>query len=441
MFLRFLSDKTSKGEIMSAIHFYLTFNPYLNHEYEQDYTQAHEFYDFLKILISKDTSSSAYWGKIIGKDRKSNINFEQFQDVLAKNTENNLSTHLYITDFKNIWVGKVKSISHQLAKGAETLSFYEGKKVEIWFEISDFMLLEHDPQETANKLGDLYIENDYSEKVIHGLSPFTTSIRYPCFIQDIAEEQYFDELNAQESSHLILKSNPAITMSNANRVLKGLHTYVFPEEMYAKIPHAAKLEIEAAEVDMLEQRHHNTQKIAFSYLKALEIVLNDLIVNHIKRSGLGEHFFVDATSAPPKLYLNPTKDFFISLKQFNRHFSMGHLLSFVDRASNQNHMGFKKAFSDQKQFIRFLLKDASSTIKDNFFVEIRNVLAHGENEKVSFRDAMAVRNIILGGAGTSGLIPSLYFHFYKEKFQEIYQVVDFNKPKKEQSKRTLKLVG
>ena len=432
---------------MSAIHYYLTFNPFLNNQYEQDYTQAHEFYDFLKEIVSKDKSGTAYWGKIIGKERSSTVDMESFQKVFNMNKDESLSTHLYITDFKNIWVGRVNSVGSEKPKTGKTLDFYEGKNVEAWFELSDFMLLEHNADETANKLSELYIENEFSEMVIQGLSPFTTSIRYPCLLQDIAEEQYFDEMDTSEFSHMVLKSNPAITKSNSNQVLKNLHTYVFPEEMYSKLPHSAKLEIEAAEVDMLEQRHHNMHKIAFGYLKALEIVLNDLIVGHIKRSGLGEHFFVDATSAPPKLYMNTTKDYLIPLKQFNKHFSTAHLLNFMDRASNQNHMGLKKAFSDHKHFIRFLNKEANQVIKDNSLIAIRNALAHGETDKVSFKDAVAVRHLILGGAGNTGLIASFYAYFYKDKFKSLCTVNDFNQTKttkndkKTKTTSGLKLVG
>ena len=426
---------------MSAIHYYLTFNPFLNHEYEKDYTQAHEFYDFLKEIIQEDKNGSAFWGKIIGKERKATVEIADFQAVYEANTENKLSTHLYITDFKNIWVGKVSSVGDVLPKDAHTLPFYEGKNVEAWFELSDFMLLEHNAEATASKLSELYIENTYSDKIIHGLSPFTTSIRYPCLIQDLAEEQYFDGGDLGENQHLILKTNPAITKSNANQVLKNLNIYVFPEEMYAKIPHAAKLEIEAAEVDMLEQRHHNMQKIAFSYLKALEIILNDLIVQNIKRSGHGEHFFVDATCAPPKLFLNPTKDYLIPLKQFNKNFSTAHLLNFMDRAAGQSHIGFKKTFSEHKSFVRYLNKEAANIIRENFLIEIRNALAHGENEKVSFKDAMAVRNIVLGGAGNNGLIASLYSEYYKDKFKKMSQVLEFNQSKAKAKKSELKLVG
>lgn len=417
---------------MSAIHYYLTFNPYLNQEYENDYTQAHEFYDFLKDLVQKDKKASAYWGKIIGKDRESSLDLKSFTSVLKQNTEANLSTHLYITDFKNIWVGKVKSVSKDIPKNGNTLSFYTEKKVEVWFELTDFMLLEHSNQETANKLSELYIENDYQEQVIQGLSPFTTGVKYPCFIQDIAEEQYFDNMDTRETSHMILKMNPAITKSNSGQVLKSLHTYVFPEEMYSKLPHAARLEIEAAEADMLEQRHHNMHRIAFSYLKALEIILNDLVVHHIKKSGFGDHFYVDTDSAPPKLHLEHTKDYFIPLKRFNKNFSISHLLYFVERASNNNHFGFKKAFGQNKQFIRYLTKEFALVVRENKLIEIRNALAHGENDKVTFADASAIRNIILG-CGTLGLIQMCYRIFYKDKFQQLYRVSEFDKKPTEAS--------
>ncbi|MAX66225.1 MAG: hypothetical protein CME66_04750 [Halobacteriovoraceae bacterium] len=428
---------------MSAIHYYLTFNPFLNQEYEQGYTQAHEFYDLIKSVVAKDKTGSVYWGKFIAKERKASVNIENFQEVLRVNNENNLSTHLYITDFNNLWVGKVNAVKQKLPKDAITLPFYEGKNVEVWFEITDFILLEHSPEETASKLSELYINNQYYKEAIEGLSPFTTSIKYPCLLQDIAEEQYFDEFDDNEYTHLALKTNPAITKSNSVQVLKSLYTFAFPEDMYTKIPHAAKLEIESAEVDMLEQRHHNMHKIAFSYLKALEIVLNDLIIHHIKKSGLGESFFVDATSAPPKLFLNPSKDYLIPLKQFNKNFSLSHLLNFVDRSSSHNHIGFKKAFSSHKPFIRFVSKELAPLVKDNYLIEIRNAIAHGESSKVSFKDVVAIRNMIIG-CGTDGIIQKCYRTFYHEKLQNSYKVTEFNQVKsdgKKKEKSGLKLVG
>jgi len=425
----------------SLYHFYLTFNPYLNQNEEQGYTQAHEFYDLMKELVSIDPTATCYWGKMINKDRDASIDIGAFQEILNNNNQNHFSTHLFITDFQNLWVGKVKAVTQLIPKNANTLSFYKDKKVEVWFEISDFILLEHGHIETAKRISDLKMDNSYSALQIQGLSPFTTSVKYPCIIEDQQLEQYFDEFDQNEISHLVLKENPAILKSNAHQVLKLIHNFVLPEEIYAKIPHAAKLEIETAEIDMLEQRHHNIHKIAFSYLRALEVIMNDLIIHHIKRKGQAEDFYVDTSSAPPKIFLQPSKDYFVTLKEYNKNFSINTLLHFVDYANNQSHLGFKKAFSEQKEFIRFILKDFTDAVKNNHLIEIRNALAHGENEKVSHKDAIAVRNIILG-CGTQGLISTCYALFYKEKFQHFYEVSDFHSNQsKDNKKGKLKLVG
>jgi hypothetical protein len=46
-------------------------------------------------------------------------------------------------------------------------------------------------------------------------------------------------------------------------------------------------------------------------------------------------------------------------------------------------------------------------------------------DKVSMKDSMSVRNIILGSGGI-GLLAKCYLTFYKEKFQSLYHVCDFD---------------
>lgn len=425
----------------SPIHFYLTFNPYLNTEYENEYTQAHEFHDQLKGLIGKNKNATCFWGKIIGKDRESSLDIEVFESIIKKNIESECSTHLYITDFQNLWVAKVNAITKDLPKKGSTLPFYQDKKVEAWFEISDMTLLEYNHEETANKLAELYIENEHMELTINGLSPFTTGIKYPCFIQDIAEEQYFDTFDTSETSHLILKHNPGVSSNSSAHILRCIHTYAFNENLYSKLPHSAKLEIESAEIDMMEQRHHNIGRIAFSYLKALEVIMNDLIINHLKRKGFGDDFFVDNTSAPPRLFLQQSKDYLIPLKQFHKNFSINQIIYFVERCSTQNHLSFKKAFSEHKQFVRFLTGDLQKIIKENNFITIRNLLAHNDADKIDIHDAMAVRNLILG-VGCKGIINMAYQTFYPELFRDLIKVKgEYEGKNNSKANAKLKLVG
>ncbi len=406
---------------MSAIHFYLTFNPFLNKNTESQYTQAHEFHDLLANLIKSQKSNYAYWGKIINKERSAQAKIEQMKQVLTTNQENNVSTHLYITDFNNLWVAKVTGIVDSINKKEQsyTLDFYEDKKVEAWFKISDFTLLEFAPQETARKLSELYIDNEFVENTINGLSPFTTSIRYPTFVQDLAEEQYFDQLEQNEK--LVINGHHALNKQGAGQVLKTLHNYAFPEEIYQKLPHAAKAEIEMAELDIIENRHHNLGRIAFSYLKSIEIILNDLVINHIKRSGYGSEFWVDPSIHPPKLHLEKENASCIALSKYSKNFSIGQLIYFIGKCDKTSNFCFRKAFQNKKHFINFMTKDLSKILSEHQMLEIRNLLAHQGHNSLSPNDASAIRNLTLG-IGCHGLIHKIYQSFYFTELRKLTTV-------------------
>ena len=110
----------------------------------------------------------------------------------------------------------------------------------------------------------------------------------------------------------------------------------------------------------------------------------------------------------------------------------------MENSIKHNHPAFKKAFSEQKELIRFLAKELTETVKNNSFIEIRNAIAHGEQEKVTIKDAIAVRNIILG-VGCPGLITQCYYLMDKEKYRHYFEVTEFEQSA--QNKNKLKLVS
>lgn len=414
---------------MSApVHFYLTFNPYLN-AYPSGQTQAHEFYDLLVDEIKKNPNATLAWGKMIGADREHNPPMDIVEKILELNKSLGLATHLYISDFQNLWVGKVKAVTKDKTKALKTLSFYEGKKVELWFELSDFTLLTYTPEETANRLSELYIENDFHELQIDGLSPFTTGVRLPAFIQDLRGEQFFDEL--EEGEKLCLRANSGLNAESSRRVLESIQHYVFPEAMYKKIPHAAKTEIESAELDIIEHRYHNMKKNAMTYIKALEIVINDLTIGHLKRSGFGNEFFVKPDSMPPKLYMEAGAGL-APINKWHKNYSITQLIYLVERCIEQNNFCFKRAFAEHKPFIQWMTKDLVPVLKNNYLLEIRGTLAHNDSNAIEEKDAIVVRNLILG-IGCQGLIYQALQSFYHKQFNWMnktsgdYSKVDFKK--------------
>ncbi len=405
------------------IHFYLTFNPYLN-SFDGGHTQAHEFYNLLEKRLKDDpTDGHAYWGKMIAKDRDSRIDEAQLNALIASNKAMGCSTHIYITDYTYLWVGKVTEVlTDRSSSNLICLEFYKEKKVEAWFKITDFTILTYTPEDTACKLQELYIDNAHHELKIDGLSPFTTGIRLPAFVQDLSEEAYFDEIEDDiPSGKLLFKYHPALSNSNSKKVLESLHHYAFPEAMYSRIPHAAKTELESAELDIVEKRYHNISRNAFGYVKALEIVLNDLTIHHLKRKGFGGEFFVKPDSMPPKLYLSDEMSGLVPINKWHKNYSITQLIYFVERCVEQNNFCFKKAYQNHRQFIQFLTRDMVQVLKESKMLEIRGILAHNDSNAISEQDAHVMRNLIVG-IGTHGLIAKAYQSFYFEEFKSLTQV-------------------
>ena len=118
---------------MKPYHFYVAFNPLFNGDRKQHKTQAHEFHSALKERVEKNPNSHMYWGKIQVSQYSEPLLFENYQKVLKENQELELDTHLYVTDYQHLWVGKVTEVFQEIPDHENALSFYQGKQVEIWF--------------------------------------------------------------------------------------------------------------------------------------------------------------------------------------------------------------------------------------------------------------------------------------------------------------------
>jgi len=406
-----------------AIHFYITFNPNKNDYSEPEYTQAHEFYEYLRGLKKKDNDAYAYWGKIISENRDANSSLSIFNEIIEKNSELNTSTHLYITDFKNFWVAKVDEVKKSIGKDRKTLDFYKDKKVEMWFKISDFTLLESGHENTTKRLTHLYIQNEYEEKELYELSPFTSGIKFPAFIQDLDEEYFFDK--SDES--LVLSEDSLVFNIESLSVRKNLSQFVFGDELYSKLPHGVKVELESAELEFKNKKKNSYNKMAFSYIKALEISVNYLVIHQMKTNGLGKEFYVRPDVMPPKLYLNEfDSENLIPIQKFHRSYSVNQLVYFVQRILKSNRMSFKKAFTGRKKFLKILIDELAPYLETQQINNIRGVLAHADSESVTKEDAMCIRNIILG-VGCTGLISKLFLAFYHKELGYLHEVQgDYN---------------
>ena len=77
-------------------HFYIVFNPMVNGPSRVFQSQAHEFYHKLKAQPHDAFERFLYWGKLAVNSNTSSI--DHYQSVIASNTKQGQTTHLYITD-------------------------------------------------------------------------------------------------------------------------------------------------------------------------------------------------------------------------------------------------------------------------------------------------------------------------------------------------------
>jgi hypothetical protein len=147
---------------MKPYHFYLAFNPLFNQDQTWK-TQAHEFYHLLKEKKQMNPDAFMYWGKIQISEYSEPLVVSNFKQVMDENVDLQMDTHVYITDYQHLWVGKVEEVLHEMTDFDNTLSFYHSKRVEIWFKIVDFDLISLSAVETLSLLNSLHVDNEVSE--------------------------------------------------------------------------------------------------------------------------------------------------------------------------------------------------------------------------------------------------------------------------------------
>ena len=143
---------------MKPYHFYVAFNPLFNEDSNWK-TQAHEFYQALKFKKEKNKDAHMYWGKIQISEHSESLKMTTFEQVVSENSEVQMDSHLFITDYQHMWVGKVADVLKEIPDSENTLDFYKNKIVEVWFKVVDFDLISNHAAETLAILNQLHVEN------------------------------------------------------------------------------------------------------------------------------------------------------------------------------------------------------------------------------------------------------------------------------------------
>lgn len=387
---------------MKPYHFYVAFNPLFNEDHTFK-TQAHEFHHYLKEKKSKDPSAHMYWGKIQISEFSEQLNVQNFELVVKENSELQMDTHLYITDYQHMWVGKVSEVLSEIPDPQNTLSFYKNKKVEVWFKVTDFDLISNHAGETLTLLNNIHVDNEFYSYKIKEMTPFTSGIRFPMIVQDKTQERFFQSENCR-----VLTENSLLTSEGEGMKLNNLiQSFVIPEDNFKRIPEGIRSQIIHAEILVVEAQaggkkdRVKLEQAILTYLKCLEILLNETFVAYLKREE-GHRIYITKDRAQPKFMrsaLDKDKTSLIRLKDSTDYFNLSQIKMLLDTPSFFPHTSLDYVFRGKKTFWEYCRLELRSTLKNESLIELRNLLTTEGDVKAHDRELLLVRNILLGVGG------------------------------------------
>lgn len=387
---------------MKPYHFYVAFNPLFNEDHTFK-TQAHEFHHHLKERKSKSAAAHMYWGKIQISEFSEPLNVESFQQVLKENSELQLDTHIYITDYQHMWVGKVSEVLKTIPDPENTLSFYDNKKVEVWFKVTDFDLISNHAGETLRMLNNIHVDNEHYSYKIKEMTPFTSGIRFPMIVQDKTQERFFQTENSR-----IMTENALLSTTGEGMKLNNIiQSFVIPEDTFKKIPEEIRSQIIHAEILIVEAQaggkrdRKKLEQAILTYLKCLESLLNETFVAYLKREE-GHRIYITKDRTQPKFMrsaLDKDKSTLIRLKDSSDNFNLSQIKMLLDTPSFFPHTSLDYVFRGKKTFWEYCRLELRGTLKNESLIELRNLLTTEGDVQAHDRELLLVRNILLGVGG------------------------------------------
>lgn len=397
---------------MKPYHFYLPFNPLFNSN-DKYPSQAHEFYSELSKIKQKNAHGSLYWGKLKISEFTKQLNTDAFSQVVLENNEIELDTHLFITDYQFLWAGKVRSVTKTLPEDAKTLNFYEGKNVEVWFELSDFYLVSNQSESTLSFIYQLHIDNPYQEEKIEHLSPMLNELRFPLVIQDRGHHHFFKQ-GVQVTDPLHVEVN-----DQTLKMETFAHTFVIPQKTFSLLPEKVRASILHSEVLLMEalskgkRDRVKLEKSILGYLECLEVLLNETFVTHLKEKE-GHNIFVQMENGAIKILRNPQTDSHRTpLKSAKANLTLVQIKMLLDTPRFFDHTSLDYVFRDKKNFWEYCRLEFRNCLKNESLLDLYLKFKTHKQIELHDRELLLVRNILLGVGGV-GLFSSLISHWHRD---------------------------
>lgn len=257
-----------------------------NPSYSDDVLDAH-----LAILLHWDREHRegraeaedvyVWWAKIRSKNRDGRL--PHHADVLALDaqTRNGAETHLYLTDYRSLYVAEVGEITDEDVRRESgeidhMPAYYQGHAVDFWFRLFDVRrLVTGDTLEVIAELKKLRNVGYHDRPV----SLYGGMVDLPLIVHCESAARWFSDTDALNEGQLWAQ-RAAEHRSDAERMSRELRDNLFGRELWPMLAPTTRSFLASAEAVFRARRDDpgfDLSGAAISYAKAVEAELNALL--------------------------------------------------------------------------------------------------------------------------------------------------------------------
>jgi len=369
-----------------------------NPSYTDDALDAH-----LSILLhwdrernegrSSDDDVYVWWAKIRSKNRDGRLPHHAEVLSLDEQIRAGRETHLYLTDYRSLYVAEVGEITDddvRVDEGefAHMPDYYRDHPVDFWFRLFDLRrIVTGDTLEVITELRKLRNQGYHDRPV----SLYGGMVDLPLIVWSDPEVSWFSDLEALNDGALWAQS-AAEQRSEAQRMSAELRDNLFGRELWPLLSPQTRSFLSAAEAEFRPHRDDagfDLSGAAIAYAKAVETELNATLFPALRAQFVGK---------PPHEREVREEGRLLDLGGAVPHQSLGTVLHLLEHQELVQ-AAVRRAMPVDHNWVLGLLPKQLERLRD-----LRNPGAHSESTSASALEA--ARRLILG-IGCEGLLEKL----------------------------------
>jgi hypothetical protein len=312
-------------------------------------------------------------------------------DLLAldQQAESGVETHLYLTDYRSLYVAQVREITRedplQEDEGDHMPSYEHGKPAHLWLMLNDIRrLVADDTVATVHELAKLLNVN-YDRRPV---SLYGGMTNLPLIVERPDGQQWFGDRDL--IGHRLWAEHDVAMRSDTDRMSRELRENLLGDEIWTRLEHGTRAFLATGEATFRARRQdpsYDFSTVTLEYAKAVESELNGVIFSALRShygngNPVGRRTNVDGRP--------------LDLGGQVPHQTLGTVINLLEH--NEDVRRAIKAMFSQSD-AQFILGEAVHHLRP--IAELRNPAAH--SARLTRVEASRLREQILG-IGQDGLI-------------------------------------